>query len=62
MMDNESRASSANGVRTFILLAFILLGFIATTWLLGYIWALIFSAVAGGYVLWTSMRSSKPSS
>ena len=58
-MQNETHNKPTNGSKVFILLAFILLGFMATTWLLGYLWALIFAALVGGYVLWSSLRGNK---
>lgn len=60
-MQTESNDKPTNASKVFLLLAFILLGFMATTWLLGYLWALVFAALVGGYVLWSSLRRNKSS-
>jgi len=52
-MENQEVMNN-NNLTVFLLLAVMLLGFIAIIMLFSYIWALLFCAVGGGLVLWWS--------
>ncbi len=53
------QAMNNNNFTTFFLLAGLLIGFIVIVTTLGYIWALVFCAIAAGFVLWWS-RHKQP--
>lgn len=46
---------AGNPAGLFVLLAFVVLTFMGIVWFLGYLSALVFSAVVAGFVFWETM-------